>query len=307
MAERRIRTTSGRWQGLLAGLIAATCLCSADVAAQYGGRPAPSPGPALSDQAAPELQGADITDLTGSYADIDTVFVNERGERVVLRDLIREGRPVFLTLNYFRCPMLCIATLNGMIEGLNDVEWSAGNEFDIITLSFAHDEGPDLAAAKKESYLSAYRRDGGEQGWHFLTGEEDQIRRLADSVGFGFRKDERTGEYAHSSTIIFLTPEGRISKYMNDVLFQPRDLRFALVEASQGRLGSPLDKFLLFTCFMYDPQGSTYAMSAFRLMRFAGLLTLVTLILWLGFLFLRGSARKGEVRSNVVLDGGTHS
>lgn len=240
----------------------------------------------------PEMEAAKVVDRTGDTADIDARFVDERARPVTLRDIMASGRPVILTLNYFRCPMLCGATLNGLVDGLEEVDLAPGQDFDIVTVSFAATEGPDLAAAKKEAYLTRYRHDGAAEGWHFLTGTEEQIRRLTDSVGFGFHLDPKSGEYAHSATIIFLTPQGRISKYMNDVLFQPRDLRLAIVEASQGRVGSRLDRFMLFTCFTYDPHANSYTLSALKLMRFGGFLTVLALSFGLLLLRLRGPRRE---------------
>jgi len=262
-----------------AWLGAATSLC------------AQAQGPAQSETLPRELEGVGITDHTGEAITLDTPFRDETGRAVRLEEYFKPGRPVILTLNYFRCPQLCVLTLNGLCDSLDQIDWSPGREFDVVTISINHREGPDLADAKKKAYLSRYTRESANEGWHFLTGDEAAIRRLTGEVGFGFKYDERSGDYAHSSSIMFLTPEGRISRYMNDVVFDPRDVRLALVEASQGAIGSPIDKFLLFTCFMYDPLANSYAVSATKLVRFAGALTVVALGLWLIVLWRRDGVR----------------
>lgn len=259
----------------------------------------------FADDPVEELEGATQEDMTGAQVDLDIRFVDDAGREVSFADYFGQGRPVLLTLNYFRCPMLCIETLNGLVDGLNEAGVVLGEDYEMVTVSFSEREGPDLAAAKKQSYLTRFDGENGQEHWHFLTGERDQILKLTDQVGFGFRYDERSGEYAHPSTIVFMTPDGRISLYMNDVLFQPRDLRLALVDASEGKIGSPLEKFLLFTCFQWDPEANSYSASAFRLMRFAGLVTVVFLALLVGLLVLRGARHQDRARTSDGADPGS--
>jgi protein SCO1/2 len=149
--------------------------------------------------------------------------------------------------------------------------------------------------------VQSYGVEGADEGWHFLTGEQDQIERLAASVGYKYRYDEKSGEYVHPASIMFITPDGRISRYMNDVLFQPRDVRLALVEASDGAIGSPVERMLLFTCFQYDPESNSYAYSAMKLMRLGGGITVVVLAGVVGFLFWRGS--RGNTAHGPSLEG----
>ena len=251
--------------------IMAASMCSVlGLASTLTAQPTVLPG-----QQAAEMEGVGITQKLDQYVPRDVRFVDSEGEPVVFEDYLGGDKPLILTLNYYRCPMLCSLTLNGMLDGLKELDWSAGEEFDIVTVSINPDEGPELAQNKKKSYLSEYGRDSAAEGWHFLTGEEEDIKRLADGVGFGYRYDEASGEYAHTASIIFLTPEGRISLYMNDVLFKPRDLRLALVESSEGRIGSPLDTLLLFNCFQWDPERNSYIADAWKIMRLGGVLTVV--------------------------------
>ncbi|MEE2906759.1 MAG: SCO family protein [Planctomycetota bacterium] len=275
--ERTIRT-------ILVTAIAATSaiVCSPQATAQR-----------LADELPAELEGVGIVQRLNENVPMDLAFTDSTGKPVRLQDLVREGRPVILTLNYYRCPMLCSLTLNGMVDGLREMKWSAGEEFDIITVSINPEEGPELAAQNKTGYLSSYGREGAEDGWHFLVGEPSQVETLADTVGFGYRFDEESGEYAHTASIIFLTPEGRISKYMNDVRFNPRDLRFALVEASEGGIGSPIDTMLLFNCFQWDPERGSYVANAWKIMRLGGILTIIIIVIGIIVLSAKGPRGRG--------------
>ncbi|MCH2149011.1 MAG: SCO family protein [Phycisphaerales bacterium] len=261
----------------------------------------------LPGQEATEMEGVGIEQKLDSIVPGDLTFTNSDGESVSIADFMATGKPFILTLNYYRCPMLCSLTLNGMVDGLRGLDWSAGEEFNIVTVSIAPGEGPELAAQKKKAYLSQYGRESAADGWYFLTGEEDQITQLADSVGFGYRYDESTGEYAHTSSIIFVTPGGRISLYMNDVSFKPRDLRLALVESSEGKIGSAMDTLLLFNCFQWDPESNSYVASAWKIMRLGGVLTIILVAGGLCVLgFRSGSGSDGGRPGSVVpqIEGG---
>ena len=245
-------------------------------------------GPIFSDEKVEELEGVGITEHLNDQVPLDLQFVDEFGHDVTLSKYINGEKPVIITLNYYRCPMLCSLTLNGLVGGMQGLEWTVGDEFEIVTVSINPDEDEKLAMTNKEGYLGHYmndgNRDGAEQGWHFLTGEQENITTLADALGFGYVFDKPTGEFLHTSSIMFLTPDGRISKYMNDVKFESQDLRFALVEASEGKIGSALDKILLFNCFQYDPDRNSYTPSAWKLMRTAAVLMIITLALGLAVL-----------------------
>jgi protein SCO1 len=251
-----------------------SCALAAPAVAQWGDSQIPR-----------EFEGVGTVQKLGEQVPLDLAFVDENGREVALSEYFRPGRPVILTLNYYECPMLCILTLNGVVAALRDIDWTPGNQFALVTVSINPNERPGLAKRKRENYLESYNRVVGEGGWPFLTGKQENIEKLAEAVGFGYRYDPRSGEYAHSSTIIFVTPDGRISKYMNDVMFEPRDVRFALVEASQGGIGTPMDRMLLFTCFQWDPDSGSYVPAAWKIMRSGAALTIVLLggglfVLW---------------------------
>jgi len=263
-------------------------------------------------QTAPEMEGVGIEQKLDAMVPRDLQFTDADGDTVQMSDFLNREKPLILTLNYYRCPMLCSLTLNGMVDGLRDVDWSIGEEFDVVTVSVNPDEGPEIASRKKKAYVAQYGRDTAETGWFFLTSpEEDQVKQLAEAVGFGYRYDEVSGEYAHTSSIIFLTPDGRISKYMNDVVFQPRDLRLAIVESSEGRVGSAIDTLLLFNCFQWDPERNSYVASAWKIMRLGGVLTIILVaagLVVLGFRNSRGDgAGPGQVNGSAMTAGGPAS
>lgn len=253
----------------------------------------------------PEMEGIGVDEKLNDRLPLDLTFTNEKGEEVALGKYFASDKPVILTLNYYTCPMLCHLTLNGLVEGMNGLEpQQLGKDFEIVTVSINPKETAKQAAAFKQAYEKRYARGGVAEGWHFHVGSEENILALADAVGFRYRYEPETGEYLHSATIQFITPEGRISKYMNDVMFKPRDLRFALVEASEGSIGSPMDKLLLFTCYQWNPDANSYSPVAWKLMRTGGVLTVTALAATLLVLWVMGSRHdRSSSEKNAVLDG----
>lgn len=209
---------------------------------------------------------------------LDLVFRDERGEPIRLGDLIHD-KPVLLNLVYFECPMLCTEVLNGVLSAVKQLKFDAGKEYLILTISFDHDEGPELAAAKKAHYLAEYGRPGAEAGWRFLTGDEASIQALTEAVGFKFAYDEKTDQFAHASGIMVLTPGGRMSHYFFGVYYSAPDLRLSLVEASSGKIGSPVDQIMLF-CFHYDPTTGKYTAAIMNIIRAVALAVLAALALF---------------------------
>jgi len=221
------------------------------------------------------LKGVDLEQHLGEKVPLDLLFKDESGRSVRLGDLLGD-RPAILTLNYYRCPMLCTLELNGLVSSLRTMSLEPGSDFRIITVSIDPKEAPPLAAEKKSVYVRAYGRAGAAEGWHFLTGEEPAIEKLTESVGFRYAYDETTRQYGHAAGIMVLTPAGELSRYFYGVEYPPRDLRLALVESSQGKIGSLADKFLLF-CFHYDPATGRYSLLLMRVMRAGGALTALVL------------------------------
>lgn len=207
---------------------------------------------------------------------LDLHFRDSSGRDVRLGDLIQD-KPVILSLVYYECPMLCTLTLNGLVSALGVLSFDVGKEFDVVTVSFDPREGPALARDKKRVYLKRYKRPGAEAGWHFLTGDAEQIARLTKAVGFRYAWDERSKQYAHPTGVVTLTPEGKIAHYLFGIEYAPKDLRLSLVEASQGRIGSAVDQVLLY-CYHYDPQTGTYGAAVMRILRVSAALTLFALV-----------------------------
>jgi protein SCO1/2 len=229
----------------------------------------------------------------GERVPLDLAFRDATGRTVRLGDLF-DGRPVVLSLVYFDCPMLCPLTLAGLASSLKPLEPSVGDEFQVVTVSFAPGETAAMAAEAKRRALALYGRDGAERGWHFLTGDAVAIRRLTDAVGFRFTYDEERGEYAHAAGIVLLTPEGRVGRYFFGTEYPARDLRLGLVEATDGTIGSAIDQVLLF-CFHYDPAIGRYSAAAWNLVRAAGAATVLALAAFL-VVMLRRERRRDRDR-----------
>lgn len=206
---------------------------------------------------------------------LDTEFKDENGKTVKIGDYFGK-RPVVLALVYYECPMLCSEVLNGLTGSLKGLTFSAGKEFDVIAISFdaRENDKPDLAKNKKESYLKRYGREGSENGWHFLTGSQDSIDKITKAVGFGYKWDEPTNQFAHAGAIMILTPEGKMSKYLYGIDYAPKDVKFALIESSENKIGSSVDQLLLY-CYHYDPAKGKYGLVVMNVMRLGGVLTLL--------------------------------
>jgi len=236
-----------------------------------------------------EFKSIQIEDHLGQNIDLDLSFVDSTGKEVKLADYFHTKKPVLLNLVYFNCPSLCGLLLNGISDALRRIDWKIGEHYEVITLSIDPEEDPLLASLKKENYIKDYGRPEAAAGWHFLTGKEENIKALAAQVGFGYRKVEETGEYAHSAGFFVLTPKGRISRVHYGVQFQPRDVKLSLLEASGGKIGSLADQVLLF-CFRYDPNSKGYALAAFRIVQVGGAITALIIGIYL-FIFWRRQRR----------------
>lgn len=203
-------------------------------------------------------------------------FKDEAGKDVQLEDYFHSKRPVLLALVYYDCPMLCNQVLNGMTSALTALKFTAGNEFDVVAVSFDERETPELAAAKRKTYLDRYKRPEAAKGFHFLTGSKDSIAKITEAVGFRFKWDEKSNQFAHNSALILLTPEGRVAQYYYGIEYSPKDMRLGIIEASREKIGAVTDKLLLY-CFHYDPISGKYGAAVMRLVRAGAVLTMVLL------------------------------
>jgi protein SCO1/2 len=264
MLRSSMNTQQGPYRRILVGLAMFSLLAGTEVGGKQsaGGDPLP-------------ISRAGLDRRLNEQVPLDLIFRDELGSPVTLREAAR-GKTVILSLVYYKCPMLCTLMLNGLLTSLRSIPLSAGEEFEVLTVSIDPHETPQLASAKKGQYLRMYSRSQADRGWRFLTGEEPGIEAVCRSVGYRYAFDPKSGQYAHPSGIVLLTPDGRVSRYLYGVEYLPRDLELGLVEASAGKIGSPKDQLLLL-CFHYDPETGKYGLSILKLVRWAGILTLVGL------------------------------
>jgi protein SCO1/2 len=220
---------------------------------------------------------------------LELPFRDETGRTVRLRDYFGK-RPVVLVLAYYNCPMLCTEVLNGLTAAMRVLTFDAGREFEVVTVSFDPRDTPADARAKKEPYVARYGRPTGAAGWHFLTGAPASIAGLTEAVGFRYAWDERIGQFAHASAIYVATPDGRLSRYFYGIEYAPRDVRLALVEASRGKIGTPIDQLLLY-CYHYDPAAGRYGAVVMNMVRVAGVGAVVLLTTFLTLMWRRDRRR----------------
>jgi protein SCO1/2 len=243
-------------------------------------------GAQLADQVPDQLEEVGIVEHLDAKLPLDATFRDENGNPVTLGDFFDGERPVILTLNYYRCPMLCGLMLNGVADGFEAMDWSPGVEFDVVTISINPLETPALAREKKQNYLKRLGKPAAARGWHFLTGYEPQIDRVAEAVGFSYAYDPETKEYAHAAGIVVATPDGRVARYLYGIEYPAKTLKLALLEASEGSVGSTLDQLILY-CYHYDPSSRRYSPVAMNIMRLGGGATALIFGISLGVFWLR--------------------
>jgi protein SCO1/2 len=273
------------------GLLLLAAYCSPLTAqAQYAQPPV---GPVPTGNSTEVLKKVDIEQRLGNQIPLDLKFRDESGREVRLGEYFAKGKPVALTLVYYECPMLCSQVLNGAVGAFQALSFTAGKEFEVVTVSFDPREGSELAAKKKETYLRRYKREGAEAGWHFLTGDKASIDALAESVGFHYVWDEQSQQFAHASAVMVATPAGKLSHYFYGIDYAPKDLRLAFVEASEGKIGSPVDSLLLF-CYHYDPASGRFA-PVMGVLRAAGVLTVFGVVGLLVYLMRKTRRREAAL------------
>ena len=236
----------------------------------------------------PGLKNVGIEQRLNEQIPRDLAFRDQTGNRVQLGDYFG-SKPMILNLVYYKCPMLCGEVLTGLTRALKPMKLDVGNDFEVLTVSFDPRETPQDASATSVEYLKRYGRPGAAQGWHFLTGPQESIEALTKAAGFQYQYDKRSGQFAHSTAIVVLTPGGTIAQYYYGVEFPSKDLRLALVQASQNKIGNVVDQILLY-CYHYDPSAGKYNLMIFRVLRLAGVLTMVLLGGMMFFMFRRNAA-----------------
>ena len=234
----------------------------------------------------PGLEHVGIDQRLNEQLPLDLQFKDENGNTVRLGAYFHSGRPVLLNFVYYECPMLCGEVLNGVSAALKVLKFTPGKEFEVVTVSIDPREKPPLAAAKKKTYMERLGRPDAAAGWHFLTGDREQIDALANAAGWHYQFDTKTNQFAHAAGIMLVTPQGKLAQYYYGVEYSARDLRLGIIEASQNKIGSIADQVLLY-CYHYDPRIGKYGAVVTNIMRAAGALTAVLLGGFLVLMFRR--------------------
>jgi protein SCO1 len=258
-------------------LTAALILATAALSRAQSDVPGTRPSPGIPSRQMPSvLSKVTFEQRLDERLPLDLQFKDEDGRTVKLRDYFGK-RPVLMAFVYYDCPMLCTQVLNGIDTSLTVLTETVGKEFDVVAVSFDPRETPVLANGKKKAQVDRYKRPGSAAGWHFLTGEEPAIKELTNAAGFHYVWDEKTQQFAHPSGIIVVTPDGRLARYFFGIEYASRDVKFALIESSAGRIGNAIDQLLLY-CYHYDPATGSYGFAAMRAVRIGGALTLAALV-----------------------------
>lgn len=284
-----LRATLRTVAGLIA--LAVMCLCSVAYAQPPGVKPGEAGRSSSAEMNSPAGNQIDVDEQLGEVMDLNLNFVDHNGNEVSLSDYFDGERPVLLTLNYYRCPVLCNVQLNALTESLRELPWTPGDEhFRVVTVSIDPREDAALAKKKRASHLESLGK-GDDVDWAFLTGDALDIRLLAAQVGFGYAYDKEQDQYAHPPVLIFVSPEGKVARYVYGLAYNPRDIKFGLIDAAEGKVGSTVDKVIL-SCFHYDPSLGRYGTFAFGMMRLGGVVILVILGTVLFFLWRRNERRR---------------
>jgi len=221
------------------------------------------------------LKNIGIEQRLGGQLPLDALLADENGEAVKLETFFRGEKPVVLAFVYYSCPMLCNEVLNGLTASLKKISLEAGEDFEVVAISFDPRDTPEIARNKKQSYLERYGRgESARAGWHFLTGQPENVKQIADAAGFSYVWDEETKQFAHAGGIQVVTPDGKMSRYFYGIDYKPQDLKFSIMDASKKNIGSPTDQLLLY-CYHYDPATGTYGLAILKVLRLAGVLTLI--------------------------------
>lgn len=239
------------------------------------------PGPA---NIPPELMDIGVDEHLDAQVPLDTTFKDETGKVVQLKDYVDGKRPILLVLAYHTCPVLCSMVQNAVLEGIKAIGWSVGVDYDVITLSIDPRDTVSVAAEKKAAMVGSYGRPEAAKGWHFLVGDEQNISRVTSAIGWKYHYDERQGQYAHPSAVTLLKPNARVARYLYGIEFSPQDLKLGLLEASEGKSISTVERIILY-CYHYDPQDRKYSIVAMHVMQVGGAITLVLLSGFLGVLW----------------------
>ncbi|HAW79020.1 MAG TPA: SCO family protein [Balneola sp.] len=237
------------------------------------------------------LQDVGIEEKLGDFIPLDAKFSTVEGDSIRLGDLLEEGKPVILNPLYYECPMLCGLVVDGVIDVVDELAWKPGKDYLVISFSIDPLEDHNMAKEYRSKYINKLTNTNAEEGWYFLTGKQAQIDKVIDAVGFKYNEVQGTGEYAHSAAIIMLSPEGKITRYLYGIKYNEFDTRNALFESADGKIGSTVDKILMY-CYQYDPDSNSYVPVAMNIMKIGGLATLIILGIFLTLFWVRERRKK---------------
>lgn len=293
-----LRTKARLKRRILLGSVLGGLLLCGDAQARIPQREGPALGDARNNRLlSPEANEVAVEEMLGGELDMDLSFVDHNGNAVRLGDYFDGDRPVLITLNYYRCPTLCNLQLNSLTRTLQGfatmsgfgADWLPGKQYRIVTVSIDPREGPELAAQKRATHFEELGQ--GEVDWNFLTGDALQVRMLAASLGIGYAYDAEQDQYAHPAVLMFASPDGKVARYLYGLEYQPSDVKFALMEAADGRVGSPVDKLIL-SCFHYDASIGEYGPFAMGIMRLGGVAIVLIVGIPMAFIWRRERRRR---------------
>lgn len=247
----------------------------------------------IADQNPAELQDIDVEEHLGDYIPLDLQFMDDQGKTVVLGNYFNQNKPVILVLAYYECPMLCTLVLNGVTQSVDKLNMKLGKDYQILTVSIDPNENTALAAAKKQTYLNMLHQPVDSSGWIFMTGKQENIKKLADAIGFKYYYVKDRDEFAHPTIITLISDKGKISRYLYGIEYKTNDLKLGLLEAADGKVGTTLDRIILY-CYHYDPNAKGYVVFATNVMKVGGVITLVILFGFFGFLWIKDNHKKPE-------------
>jgi protein SCO1/2 len=233
----------------------------------------------------PSLKGVGVEEKLGMLLPQEATFTDSEGRQVTIGQYLDNGKPLLLNFIYHNCPMLCSITLEALGQTLSDMDWTPGKEFDVLSISFGAGETPEMAARARDRMLTKLNREGADDGWHFLVGDSANVHLVTDAVGYSFKWVASTQEYAHPAVLVFAGEDGKVTRYLHGLDLPADDVRKALVEASEGKVGSVMDQVLMY-CYQYDPGSNSYVLHATNLMKLGGMITLLLIVVGL-FVFWR--------------------
>ncbi len=253
----------------------------------------------LNNQKPKDVQDVGIEEHLGEKIPLDLTFATSEGDSVTLATLMEGNKPVLLNPVYYECPMLCSMVIEAVYSGVSDLKWTPGDEYNIITFSIDPEEDSKLAAATKDSMITKLGRESAREGWYFLSGKEEPIKKLTEAIGFKYKKVEERDQFAHSAAIMFLSPDGTLTRYLYGIEFDEFSLRNALYEAADGEVGSAVERVLLY-CYQYDADSNSYVAVAWRIMQLGGFATVLILGIFIGLLWLKEKNSKNDKNINIT-------